>query len=613
MKAFTSPDGIVHEAQYSNWESWKLFLTDNDIHVTPRGQLDEENFIKYREVIENIQPLSTELQYLKLGYLPNKLKDWALFKQLWREILALREYKKTPLQKAQEPDDSMVFEDLSFILSNSGLSYSKPEIAGMMYQRVKKQFLMSDLIRKYSKLNLSQPGYEFVLNSKGALVVDNPEKLNKVVVDDILKVDQRQFIPWVMSNYVNIDGKELYRSLLSIKYSIFRGMRAFDQFTRHMFNFAAHMNDRLVFRDFIPVLKHSVLLKETSMLKFGLLIGEETAREGGISGTFKLIKTDQPEQVLKKYRLPTDAGSTIIIDFLYHLDVTEDAQRNGMYVLNDVSDGDSSKILRIAFSYKRIVSLDGYLEHMLLPYRFYDLVNVLVGEFRTNVDLIDWVKNRVVNIDETMAASVDLSIGLKRNLFIQIFERISLAMSAGVTKDQSALLDSDENRTTPATDEEEEESKRRLYRWKHLSSYFPWIKSWSTFLYRSLKCMKTCMIRFKYSTIGEFLHKWGVNDFLFHQSHPLHTVYRVAYVKECYDWLCAKYVSEFGALHEKLKKYLELKKLKDDTKRRHELMGTLNTQESVSVAKDKERQQTLEKMRRLGVIDTGSDTNIFEE
>jgi hypothetical protein len=34
------------------------------------------------------------------------------------------------------------------------------------------------------------------------------------------------------------------------------------------------MNDRLVFRDFVPVLKHSVWLKEISMIKFGLLIGE---------------------------------------------------------------------------------------------------------------------------------------------------------------------------------------------------------------------------------------------------------------------------------------------------------------------------------------------------
>jgi hypothetical protein len=77
----------------------------------------------------------------------------------------------------------------------------------MMYQRVKKQFVMSDLIRKYSKLNLSQPGYDFLLDSRGALVVGSAEKLSKVVVEDIVKVDHRQFVPWVMSNYVNIDQK----------------------------------------------------------------------------------------------------------------------------------------------------------------------------------------------------------------------------------------------------------------------------------------------------------------------------------------------------------------------------------------------------------------------
>jgi hypothetical protein len=53
--------------------------------------------------------LSTELQYLKLGYLPAKLKDWARFKTLWREVLALREYKKTPLQKTQPSDGELQF------------------------------------------------------------------------------------------------------------------------------------------------------------------------------------------------------------------------------------------------------------------------------------------------------------------------------------------------------------------------------------------------------------------------------------------------------------------------------------------------------------------------
>lgn len=161
-----------------------------------------------------------------------------------------------------------------------------------------------------------------------------------------------------------------------------------------------------------------------------MFTGEEAMRDGGISGTFKYTKVDTPDQILKKCRLPNDAGSTFLIDFLYHLDVTEinqikcvellraflmhhfekelrnNPQFNGLYVLNDINEADNSKVLRIALSYKRIVSLDGFLEHMLLPYKIHDLIGVCLADFRTNIDLNEWVRNKVTNIDETFAGSV---------------------------------------------------------------------------------------------------------------------------------------------------------------------------------------------------------------
>ena len=77
-----------------------------------------------------------------------------------------------------------------------------------------------------------------------------------------------------------------------------------------------------------------------------------------------------------------------------------------MVVNTALNESDDAKVLRIIFTYKRIVSLDGWLEHMLLPYGVNDFFSVLVGEFRSNFDLSEVTANKVNSLDETFAASV---------------------------------------------------------------------------------------------------------------------------------------------------------------------------------------------------------------
>lgn len=110
-----------------------------------------------------------------------------------------------------------------------------------MLQRVKKKRLMADLIRKYSKLNLSDAQYAFVLDKQGGLVVNsNDDTAVKVVVEDIVLTEPKQFLAWVFSNPLLIDPKvrqptwiyqrvlnvwyvqEMYRKLLCWKYGFFR-------------------------------------------------------------------------------------------------------------------------------------------------------------------------------------------------------------------------------------------------------------------------------------------------------------------------------------------------------------------------------------------------------
>jgi hypothetical protein len=95
-----------------------------------------------------------------------------------------------------------------------------------------------------------------------------------------------------------------------------------------MFHFAAHLNDRLIFRDFPQFSRLSKFLQEISTLKFGVTIGEESRREGGISGNFKMIKIDTPAAYFKQLKVAPDCGTVLMVDWLFHSDTTEeDAHR----------------------------------------------------------------------------------------------------------------------------------------------------------------------------------------------------------------------------------------------------------------------------------------------
>lgn len=74
-------------------------MTDHGIVVTEKGEIDVHNFIRYRELIEPTQPLSKELAYIHMAYLPDKLVQWQKYKTLIAELNALKYHKKTPAQK----------------------------------------------------------------------------------------------------------------------------------------------------------------------------------------------------------------------------------------------------------------------------------------------------------------------------------------------------------------------------------------------------------------------------------------------------------------------------------------------------------------------------------
>lgn len=213
-------------------------------------------------------------------------------------------------------------------------------------------------------------------------------------------------------------------------------VRSVEGITRSMYHFAAHINDRLVFRDFVPLTKatNSKSLLDVCTLKIGLSIGDDNRRDGGLSGSFKLIKVDNPSQMFKQLKLSPDSGSALLIDLLYrektsskdmdrcvtllrqflvsHIERELRGNRmfSGMTVCNAINEQDNSKVLRVIFCYKRMVSLDGWLEQMLIPYTVADLIPILMGDFRTNLDFAEIIKSKLATFSSHFSGSVSCCI-----------------------------------------------------------------------------------------------------------------------------------------------------------------------------------------------------------
>ena len=197
-------------------------------------------------------------------------------------------------------------------------------------------------------------------------------------------------------------------------------------------------------------------------MKIGLGVGDEGSREGGFSLAFKLIKVDNPEQLLKKFGAPHDAGCSLVLDFLLRKGATEEKTKRlasllrmlmnvhfekelkgsmqymGFTAFPAVNENDGSKVLRLCISYKRLLSLDNYLDQMLIPYRLHELVNVLTGEIRTNFDLSDMIHYKY-DLNLKFAATAELNLLWRHGLVTMLLERISLAAKAAMSPDQAAF------------------------------------------------------------------------------------------------------------------------------------------------------------------------------
>jgi hypothetical protein len=268
---------------------------------------------------------------------------------------------------------------------------------------------------------------------------------------------------------VIITSFSFYDDLTCLFLSFFRWSRSVTDQCRFLFDFAGHLNDRLVFREFLPINKMSRYFQEVATMKLSVQVGgignnshlkkgyahqtgsvggdepdgdeedvegdgnvggDEDAHHNGLTLNWKLMKVENPEAIMTKLNIPTSCGSILFIDLLLKDRIPVIKQQDTCdtikkYLMQQVerelkqnvnftlltclamkNEYDDSPVIRIIIAYKKMVSIDKFLEHQLLPYRLSDLVTMFVGDFKSNLDLHEYFHNKVNSLEEIFHCTV---------------------------------------------------------------------------------------------------------------------------------------------------------------------------------------------------------------
>ena len=140
-------------------------------------------------------------------------------------------------------------------------------------------------------------------------------------------------------------------------------------------------------------------------------------------------------------------------------------------------------------------------------------------------------------------------------------------MSAGITEEQSKLQKEQAEASAgpskaegppSAVQRAAEEELRRLQRWQALHPLFAFIAGAARSLTRSLRSMHSVVLRLKYVSMGELLHKLGIADFCWGRAVPVRLACEPGVLQRWYDKFVEQYSGEFTRLYFRLKEHLEV-------------------------------------------------------
>jgi hypothetical protein len=563
--------GFVHDTEYLTWESWKMHVTDMGIKLDELGRVNCNEFIKYRSLVEMKKPLAVELKAVSMPPLPPMLVLWSFIKVMIADTCS-----EIPLQRQKDLiTKGLTFDDITYILSNVGYTYTRPEFFLNMAYRAQHENLMESLKRKYLKGTYADTDENaYTPQLKQGII---SQRAIELTIDQIKYTKVNKLVAWFFSNRPLPDMESgLYHRLLIKKYEIWRSIRKYDRICKLMFSIGYQLRLRRVFDDFKPISKLQTTQIVKSNIDFTLeIVGSGGNVDTGMGFEWGCQKIDHPEAFLTNNKIPKEAGFAVIIEFMLKPEVEKDSdvaenaahsmltfikshfdaelkrnvQFRGIFCFPTTSEGDGAPVIRLAFCYKRIVSLDAWFESMLLPYNLNDLINGFTGALKTNIALTD-----ILNKDATFTLDTLLSLRLESSLQFRVFplvnicKRVKLALSSAYT----------EYMTRDGSEDSNELFRRKL------KEYYPHIVKFMEYGERLLNGQKGAKFSFVFKKLSDALSKIGTANHWFGQHFPPFIGSISGFITKTYANWATSFVEEFKAVFDPLRLRMENKCVKEE-------------------------------------------------
>ena len=602
--------GLVHDPELMTWESWKMNVCDMGLVIDDLGRVDFQNFIKYREQVELQKPLARELQVLNIPLLPADLLLWGHIKEVLVEVVE----ELSPARRGDIDTKGLMFDEIQYLLCNIGITYTRPEFFQNMAYRAMQENLMESLRRKY--LKSQYPGTTSKYEDPLAAGVISQRAI-VLSIEHIKYTKIPQLMAWLFGNRPQpkkVIG--LYHRLLNWKYAVHRKLRYLDKLSKTVFSIGYQLRLRRVFEDFKSIQN----LKPQQAVKTALNFVAEITGSGGNLDTglgfeWGAQKVEHPEAFLMNHKLPRECGFAVIFEIMLKPDVdrevAEDAahhfltflklhfdgelkknvQFRGIFCFEAMSEGDGAHVMRIAITYKRIVSLDSWMEQLLIPYCLNDLIVGFSGSLKTNIALSDIFNSQATfQLDTLTTARFETSLQYRAYPILELLKRVKLALAAGYTDHQTRSGSEDMN-----------ELLRRKLR-----VYYPYIVSSCEYLESIIRGQKGLNFIFVFKKLSNMLSKIGGASHWFSQNFPPSIGSIPGFITSAFSELSKNFLSEYAEIFNPIRDRMENKvKVEELEQKRSQQM--LRTAKSGSKEKSEKETQVnkaesvMDKLKMLGI------------
>lgn len=553
--------GFNHYPEFGSWESWRMYMKDLGVRCDKLGRVNLKEFINYRAIVEAKQPLARELESLCLGFLPFTLALWKNINGMIQEALVGKTEKG---RRDAVEGRGLQYEDIHFILSNVGITYTYPEYLTHMKTRAQIENLHETLHRRFLRLRYHQSPARYSQMLEEGNISQRPIALT---IDHMKYTKLHKLTSWIFSDRPEPTRKQgLYHDLLVMKYRAHRSIRYWDRITKLMFSIGFQIRLRRVFDDFKPVSKLTAVEASKSVADIEVEVqGSGGNIDGGLSIEWSSMKVDHPEQFLMNHKLPRESGACLILEFMVKPDATDEkvehashkllawvkthfdkelkanVQFRGLFCFPAHSEGDGCKVIRFAISYKRIVSFDAWMSQMILPYSLNDLLCSLSGSFKTNLQLADiFSTTSNFQLDTTLTARLELSAQYRVLPIVGILRRLNLALSSGYTTHQ----------TRPDSEDANELMRRKL------KQYYPDVIEWATWLESVISGQKAINFKFVFRKLSDLLSRVGNANTWFNQTFPSSMGSEQGFVTKIYSAWQKAFMSQYHEIFDPLAAHL---------------------------------------------------------